>query len=81
MKAAIPAAIPASMVSARAGLALISAKIVPPAGTERYNELVNEVPMMIKSCMTTMSPNDHLPNVVVGKILQGCFVMLSSLDV
>ena len=44
-KAEIPATIPASMVSAKAGLAAISARIVPPAGTEEYGELVNDEPM------------------------------------
>jgi len=78
MKAEIPATIPASIVSAKAGLAAISAKIVPPAGTDLYNEFVNDVPMINNSGIMTMSPIDHLPNVVFGIILQGCFVILSS---
>ena len=34
MKAEIPASMPASMVSAKAGLAAISSKILPPAGID-----------------------------------------------
>jgi len=78
MKAEIPATIPASIVSAKAGLAAISAKIVPPAGTDLYNEFVNDVPMINNSGIATMSPIDHLPNMVFGIILQGCFFILSS---
>jgi len=78
MKAEIPATIPASIVSAKAGLAAISAKIVPPAGTDLYNEFVNDVLMINNSGIAKMSPTDHLPNVVFGIILQGCFVILSS---
>ena len=70
MKAEIPATIPASMVSAKAGLAAISAKIVLPAGTDSYNEFANDVPMMNKIGIATMSPTDHLPNAVFGAILQ-----------
>jgi len=38
IKAEIPATIPASIASAKAGLAAISAKIVPPAGTDSYSK-------------------------------------------
>lgn len=78
MKADIPATIPASIVNAKAGLAAISAKIVSPAGVDLYNEFVNDVPMINKIGMATMSPIDHLPNIVFGAILQGCFDILSS---
>jgi len=78
MKAEIPATIPASIVSAKAGLAAISAKIVPPAGIDLYNEFVNDEPMTNNIGIATISPTDNLPNVVFGVILQGCFVMLSS---
>lgn len=78
MKAEIPATIPASIVSAKAGLAAISAKIVPPVGADLYNEFVNDEPMTNNIGITTISPTDHLPNVVFGVILQGCFVILSS---
>jgi len=78
MKAEIPATIPASIVSAKAGLAATSAKIVSPAGTDLYNEFVNDEPMTNNIGIATISPTDHLPNVVFGVILQGCFVMLSS---
>jgi hypothetical protein len=78
MKAEIPAAIPASIVSAKAGLAAISAKIVPPAGTDLYNEFVSDEPMINNSGIATMSPTDHFPNVVIGKILLGRFVILFS---
>ena len=78
MKAEIPATIPASIVSAKAGLAAISAKIVSPAGTDLYNEFVNDEPITNNNGIATISPTDHLPIVVFGMILQGCFVMLSS---
>jgi len=78
IKAKIPVPIPASIVSAKAGLAAISAKIVSPAGTDTYNEFVNDVPMINNSGIATISPTDHLPNVVFGVILQVCFVTLSS---
>ena len=76
MKAEIPATIPASIVSAKAGLEAISAKIVPPAGTDLYNEFVNDVPMINNIGIATMRPTDHLPNVVFGVILKDCFVIL-----
>lgn len=78
MNAEIPAAIPASIVSAKTGLAAISARIVSPAGTDLYNEFVSDEPMIINSGIATMSPTDHFPNVVIGKILQGCFGILFS---
>jgi hypothetical protein len=78
MKAEIPAVIPASIVRAKAGLAAISAKIVPPAGTDLYKEFVNDVPTKNNSGIATMSPTDHLPNIVIGIILQDRFVILSS---
>jgi len=78
MKADIPATIPASIVSAKAGLIATSAKIVPPAGIDLYNEFVNDVPMMNKIGIATMSPIDHLPNIVFGAILQDCLVMIFS---
>ena len=79
MKADIPAAIPVSMVRARAGLAAISAKMVLLAGTDSYNESASDEPVVNKSGMATMSPIDHFPNVVPGKILQGLFVILFSI--
>ena len=78
MKAEIPATIPVSIASAKAGLATISAKIVPPAGTDLYSEFVNDEPMANNIGIATISPTDHLPNVVFGVILQGCFVMIAS---
>ena len=71
MKADIPATIPASIVNANAGLKAISAKIVSPAGVDLYNEFVNDVPMINKSRIATMSPTDHLPNVVFWYDLHG----------
>lgn len=79
MKADILATIPASIVNAKAGLAAISAKIVSPAGIDLYDEFVNDVPMINKIGMVNMSPLDHLPNIVFGAIIQGCFVILSSI--
>jgi hypothetical protein len=37
---------------------------------------VNAVPMINNIGIATMRPTDHLPNVVFGVILQGCFVIL-----
>jgi hypothetical protein len=80
MKAEIPATIPASIVSAKAGLAAISAKIVPPAGTDLYNKFVNDVPMINNIGIATISPTDHLPNIVFGEILQDGFVITTFLS-
>ena len=79
MKAKIPETIPASIVSAKAGLAAISAKIVSPAGTDLYNEFVNDVPTTNNSGIAMINPIDHLPSKVVGIIRQACFAILSSL--
>ncbi len=76
MKAEIPATIPASIVSANAGLAVISFKIVSPAGIDLYNEFVNDVPMINNIGIASMRLTDHLPTVVFGVTLQGCFVIL-----
>lgn len=73
MKADIPAAIPASMVSASAGLAFISARMLSPAGTDWYNPFANDEPMKNKIGIATISPTDHLPEAVFGINLQGCF--------
>jgi len=78
MRAETPAAIPASMVSARAGLAAMSLRIVPPAGTDSYREWVNDIPRANNSGIATISPIDHLPGVLLGMIVQRCLVMLSS---
>jgi hypothetical protein len=80
MKAEIPATIPASIVSAKAGLAAISAKIVPPAGTDLYNQFVNDVPMINNIGIATISPTDHLPNIVFGEIRQDGFVITTFLS-
>lgn len=76
MKAEIPATIPASIVSAKAGLAAISFKMVSPAGIDLYNEFVNDVPMMNNIGIMSMRPTDPLPKGVIGITLQGCFVIL-----
>jgi len=78
MKAEIPAPIPASIVSARAGRAAISARMVWPAGTDSYSEPVNDEPMTNKIGIAAANATVHLPNVVLGVILQGRLVMLSS---
>ena len=78
MKADIPVTIPASIVSAKAGLVAISAKIVLPAGIDLYNEFVNDVPTINKIGIATMSPIDHLPNVVLGVMFKDRFVILTS---
>ena len=75
MKAEIPAAIPASIVSARSGRATRSARIVSPDGTDLYNEFVNDEPMKNNSGIATMSPTDHFPKALFGKILHDCFVI------
>jgi hypothetical protein len=42
MKAEMPATIPASIVSTKAGVAAISAKIVFPAETDSHNKFVRD---------------------------------------
>ena len=71
-KAEIPAAIPASAVSARAGLAARSARTVSPAGTDVYSELVNNEPAMNSNAIAMIRPTDHFPEVLLGEILNGC---------
>ena len=78
MKAVVPDAIPASIVMANAGLIAISAKIVSPDGTDLYSELANDVPMRNNSGIMMINPTDHLPNIDIGIILQGCFSMIFS---
>lgn len=68
----IPAAISASIVSAKAGRAPISAKIVLPAGTVWYIVFPNNVPVANNIGIATMRATDHLPSVVSGAILQDC---------
>jgi len=59
MKAEIPETIPASIVSAKAGLAAISFKIVSPDGTDLYNESVNDDPMKNNIGIAMINPIDH----------------------
>lgn len=65
------------MVSARAGLATVSARIVSPDGTDLYSESVNDEPRTKSMGTATMSPTDHMPNDVLGEMRQGRFVKLS----
>ena len=76
MKAIIPDAIPASIVSARAGLRAISAKMVSPDGTDLYNELVNDAPRINNRGITMINTTDHFPNDDNGIIFQDCFVII-----
>jgi hypothetical protein len=66
IKAETPQAIPASAISGRAGLLTISARIVPPAGTDLYNVFAKDVPMKINNGIAIRSPSDHLPKEVFG---------------
>ena len=66
MKATIPEAHPARMVSARAGLPAISANIVLPEDTSSYNVFVKDDPMKISKGKAMISPSDHFPNFVFG---------------
>ena len=66
IKAEIPEANPASIVSAKAGLLAISANIVSPAGTDLYNEFVKDMPMKNNNGIVMISPSDHLPIMVFG---------------
>jgi len=74
--AEIPEAIPASIVSARAGLATISFKIVSPAGTDSYKEVVNDMPMKNNTGIATASPSEHFPNLVFGMKLNLIYPIL-----
>jgi hypothetical protein len=77
MKAEIPEVIPASMVSAKAGLTVMSFNMVPPAGTDLYNKVVNDMPMKNNTGIATASPSDHQPSLVFGRIL--IFTLIASL--
>ncbi len=74
IKAEIPEAIPASMVSARAGLTAMSFNMVPPAGTDLYNKVVNDMPMKNNAGIATASPSDHQPSLIFGRILILTFI-------
>lgn len=76
MKAEIPATIPASIVSANAGLAAISFKMVSPAEVDLYNEVVNDEPMTNNIGIASMRTTDHLPKEVFGVTLKSCFIIL-----
>ena len=76
MKADIPAAIPASIVSANAGLTAISDKMFSPAGIDSYSVLVKDVPITNNIGIAIMRTTDHFPNDVLGAILQAWSLML-----
>lgn len=65
------------MVSARAGLAAISANIVHPAGMFLSKVSVRDVPMVNNNDRTMMSPTHHLHKVVIGKIFKDHFIVHS----
>lgn len=69
MNAKIPETIPASIVSAKAGLTIMSFNMVPPAGTDLYSKSVTDMPMENNTGMATASPSDHQPSLVLGGIL------------
>lgn len=73
-KAAIPVPIPESMESAKAGLVMISPRMVVPADTDLYKELVKDVPRINNTTMVGMSAIDHFPNVDLGVIRSGLFI-------
>jgi hypothetical protein len=52
--------------------------MVSPAGTDEYNEFVNEVPKTNNKGITTAAASDHLPAVVNGIILQELFAIKPS---
>ena len=68
MNAPIPAAMPASIESARSGLSAMSSRIVPPAGLDSYSEPANDEPTINSIGMAMISPTDQLPNAVFGLI-------------
>ena len=78
IKAQIPETIPASIVSARAGLTAMSFNIVSPAGTDLYNKFVNDMPMKNNTGIAAASPSDHQPSLVFGKILILTFITSSA---
>ncbi len=73
-KAAIPAPIPESMESAKAGLVMISPRMFVPADTDLYKELVKDVPRMNNTTMVGMSTTDHFPKVDRGVMRSGLFI-------
>jgi len=74
MKAEIPETIPASIVSARAGLTAMSFNMVSPAGTDLYNKFVNDMPMKNNTGIVVASPSDHQPSLVFGRIIILTFI-------
>jgi hypothetical protein len=69
MKTETPEAIPASIVSARAGLTTMSSHMVLPADTDLYNEFVNDPPMKNNIGIAIARPKDHQPSLFFGNIL------------
>jgi hypothetical protein len=59
-----------SIVNAKVGLEAMSAIIVSPAGTDRYNEFVNDAPMENNNGIAMDDPTDHRPNIVLGIIIK-----------
>jgi hypothetical protein len=66
IKAETPAAMPTSIVRAKAGLLTISFGIVPPAGTDSYNVSVKDMPMKNNNGIAIINPSDHFPKIVFG---------------
>ena len=77
IQAETPEAIPVSIVSARAGLTVMSFNMVPPAGTDLYNRSLNDMPMKNNIGIAAASPSDHQPSLVFGSIL--IFTLINSL--
>lgn len=69
MKAKTPEAMPASIVSAKAGLTVISFNMVSPAPTDSYNKSLNDVPTKNNTGITAANPSDHQPSLVLGRMI------------
>jgi hypothetical protein len=77
IKAEIPEAIPTSIVSARAGLTVMSFNMVPPAGTDLYSRFVNDIPTKNNTGIATINPSDHQPKGVLGRTVIRMFITSS----
>jgi hypothetical protein len=78
MNAETPETIPASIVSASAGLRVISSNMVLPAGADSYNKFVNDMPINSNTGIAAASPSDHRPNLVFGRTLILTFITSSA---
>lgn len=76
IEARIPENIARTTASTKAGLRVISSKIVLLGSVDEYSKLVKSVPTKNRIDIATINPSDHLPHLVVGLIFICIFYQL-----